>query len=88
MQAFKRRMIFSVRTAGKDYMVIPLACAAISAGADGIIVEAHDQPQHALAGGFEALTPEQHDQMIFEVRAIYAVMLMLLSGSFEQNYYV
>lgn len=56
---------------GKNHMVMPLACAAIAAGADGIIVEASNSSRPALAGGSEALTPEQYKQLIFKVRAIY-----------------
>src|ERR1700726_2548203 len=36
---------------GKNYMVIPLACAGVAVGADGLIVEVHDQPEKALSDG-------------------------------------
>jgi 3-deoxy-7-phosphoheptulonate synthase len=60
--------------AGKNYLVIPLACAAIAAGADGIIVETRDRLQTAAGDGSEALTPVQYDELIFKVRAIYDVI--------------
>src|SRR6267154_1764007 len=60
---------------GKNYMVIPLACAGVAVGADGLIVEVHDQPDHALSDGAQALTPEQYEQLVTEVRAIHEVIL-------------
>ena len=41
---------------GKNYMVTPLARAGVAVGADGLIVEVHDQPDHALSDGAQALT--------------------------------
>jgi 3-deoxy-7-phosphoheptulonate synthase len=45
--------------AGERQKVIPLALAGIAAGADGLLVEVHPQPEHALCDGPQALTPEQ-----------------------------
>ena len=59
---------------GKNYMVIPLACAGVAVGADGLIVEVHDQPEKALSDGAQALTLEQYDQLIQEVRPIHEVV--------------
>jgi 3-deoxy-7-phosphoheptulonate synthase len=50
--------------------VIPLARAGIAAGADGVIVEVHHQPQRALSDGAQALTPLLLQQMIEQVRPI------------------
>jgi len=44
---------------GKNFMVTPLARAGVAVGADGLIVEVHDQPEHALSDGAQALTLEQ-----------------------------
>src|SRR6266850_5276945 len=60
---------------GKNYMVIPLACAGVAVGADGLIVEVHDQPDHALSDGAQALTLEQYQQLVSEVRAIHEVIV-------------
>jgi 3-deoxy-7-phosphoheptulonate synthase len=60
---------------GKNYMVTPLARAGVAVGADGLIVEVHDQPDHALSDGAQALTPEQYDQLVSEVRAIHDVIV-------------
>ena len=44
---------------GTAWLVEPLTMAAIAAGADGIIVEVHNDPPHALCDGAQSLTPEQ-----------------------------
>ena len=59
---------------GKNYMVTPLARAGVAVGADGVIVEVHDQPEHALSDGAQALTLEQYDELVTEVRAIHEVI--------------
>lgn len=59
---------------GKNFMVTPLARAGVAVGADGLIVEVHDQPEHALSDGAQALTLDQYEQMVSEVRSIYEVI--------------
>jgi 3-deoxy-7-phosphoheptulonate synthase len=59
---------------GKNYMVTPLARAGVAVGADGLIIEVHDQPEHALSDGAQALNLEQYDQLVSEVRAIHEVI--------------
>jgi 3-deoxy-7-phosphoheptulonate synthase len=59
---------------GKNYMVTPMARAGIAVGADGLIIEVHDQPEHALSDGAQALTLEQYDELVNEVRAIYGAI--------------
>ena len=59
---------------GKNYMVTPLARAGVAVGADGLIIEVHDQPDHALCDGAQALTLEQYEQLVSEVRAIHEVI--------------
>ena len=41
--------------------VEPLAMAAVAAGADGLIIEVHNDPPHALSDGAQSLTPKQFD---------------------------
>jgi 3-deoxy-7-phosphoheptulonate synthase len=60
---------------GKNFMVTPLARAGVAVGADGLIVEVHDQPEHALSDGAQALTLEQYEELVTEVRSIYEVIL-------------
>ena len=59
---------------GKNYMVTPLARAGVAVGADGLIVEVHDQPEHALSDGAQALTLPQYEELVSEVRAIHEVI--------------
>lgn len=56
---------------GKNHLVPPMARAATAAGANGIMVEVHDQPHRALSDGSQALTIEQFEQMVAEVRAVH-----------------
>ena len=46
---------------GKSWLVEPLAMAAVAAGADGLIIEVHNDPSHALSDGAQSLTPQQFD---------------------------
>ncbi|MBA2341126.1 MAG: 3-deoxy-7-phosphoheptulonate synthase [Pyrinomonadaceae bacterium] len=59
---------------GKNYMVAPLARAAAATGADGLMIEVHDQPERALSDGAQALTLQQYEQTIAEARDIYEVL--------------
>jgi 3-deoxy-7-phosphoheptulonate synthase len=59
---------------GKNYMVTPLARAGVAVGADGLIIEVHDQPDHALCDGAQALTLAQYGRLVNEVRAIHEVL--------------
>ena len=66
---------------GKNFMVTPLARAGVAVGADGLIVEVHDQPDHALCDGAQALTLAQYEQLVSEVRAIHEVIAPATVGS-------
>ncbi|MBI2149177.1 MAG: 3-deoxy-7-phosphoheptulonate synthase [Acidobacteria bacterium] len=59
---------------GKRHKVIPMSRAAIAVGADGIMVEVHDHPEHALSDGPQALLPDMFRQLAAEVRAIHRVI--------------
>jgi 3-deoxy-7-phosphoheptulonate synthase len=50
--------------------VIPMARASVAAGADGIIVEVHHDPDHAMSDGAQSLFPHQFEQMMKELRII------------------
>jgi 3-deoxy-7-phosphoheptulonate synthase len=56
--------------AGFAEKVIPLARAGAAVGADGIMVEVHNQPEYAMCDGPQALTPAMFSQMVHEVRHI------------------
>jgi 3-deoxy-7-phosphoheptulonate synthase len=55
---------------GHREMVIPMARAAVAAGADGLLVEVHPTPDRALSDGAQSLFPEQFERMIRETRLI------------------
>jgi len=59
---------------GKANLVVPMARAAVAAGADGLIVEMHPNPDKALSDGFQALTPAAFRQMMSECRRIAAAV--------------
>lgn len=59
---------------GKNYLVTPLARAGVAVGADGLIVEVHDHPNRALSDGAQALTLEQYEQLVSDVRAVHEVI--------------
>jgi 3-deoxy-7-phosphoheptulonate synthase len=50
--------------------VIPMGRAAIAAGADGLIVEVHPDPPHAMSDGAQSLYPEQFQEMMGQIRVI------------------
>ena len=47
--------------AGITWLVEPLSLAAVAAGADGLIIEVHNDPSHALSDGAQSITPDQFD---------------------------
>ena len=55
---------------GKVKLVPPMACAAAACGADGIMVEVHNNPSCALCDGAQSLTPAQFDDLNRRVRRI------------------
>jgi 3-deoxy-7-phosphoheptulonate synthase len=55
---------------GRRDKVVPMARAAVAAGADGLLVEVHPDPDHALSDGAQSLRPEQFDQMMDQLRKI------------------
>ncbi len=59
---------------GKREKVIPLARASIAVGADGIMVEVHNQPEQALSDGPQALLPEMFRQLVTDVNAIHKIL--------------
>ena len=55
---------------GRRDKVAPMARAAIAAGADGLIVEVHPDPDHALSDGAQSLRPEQFKELMGQLRMI------------------
>jgi len=55
---------------GRRDKVAPMARAAVAAGADGLIIEVHPDPDHALSDGAQSLFPGQFDRLMAELRII------------------
>ena len=59
---------------GKRNKVGPLSRAAVAVGADGLMVEVHHDPDHALSDGMQSIFPDQFDQLMEEIRQIAVVL--------------
>ncbi len=55
---------------GKAWMVPAMAKAAIAAGADGLIIEVHNDPPHDLCDGAQSILPEEFDRLMQEMRPL------------------
>ena len=55
---------------GKAWMVERMAMAAVAAGADGLIIEVHNDPPHALCDGAQSVTPDQFGSIMDKLRAV------------------
>jgi 3-deoxy-7-phosphoheptulonate synthase len=55
---------------GKSRLVVPMCKAAIAAGADALIIEVHDDPEHAVSDGSQTITPAAFGQMMTMCRRI------------------
>jgi 3-deoxy-7-phosphoheptulonate synthase len=55
---------------GKWYLVEPVGLAAIAAGADGLIIEVHPEPDRALSDGAQSLTPENFSKLVDKARLV------------------
>lgn len=55
---------------GHAYMVPAMCRAAVAAGADGLMVEVHHDPEHALTDGAQSITPETFARLVKETRAV------------------
>ena len=60
--------------AGMYWMVEPLALAAVAAGADGLIIEVHNDPAHAKCDGQQSLTPDQFGTLMGKVEQLAGMM--------------
>jgi len=59
---------------GRREKVIPMARAAVAAGADGVIIEVHHNPEKAFSDGPQSLYPDQFDRLMGELRIIAPVL--------------
>lgn len=56
--------------AGKWDLVAPMAKAAVAAGADGLMIEVHTNPEEALSDGEQSLTPKKFSTLMKELKAV------------------
>jgi len=59
---------------GVARLVRPLSLASVGAGADGLIIEVHNDPSHALCDGAQSLRPEQFDEVVKSVKPLLPVV--------------
>src|ERR1700690_1309066 len=59
---------------GRRNKVLPLSRAAVAVGANGLLVEVHNDPDHALSDGPQSILPEEFDLLVREARDIAAVL--------------
>ena len=59
---------------GKSRLVKPMAMAATAAGCDGLIIEVHNDPIHALCDGAQSLTPDAFDDVYKKVMTIREII--------------
>ena len=60
--------------AGMSWMVEPLAMAAAAVGADGLMVEVHNDPPHAKCDGQQSLTPEKFQHLMDKISPVVELM--------------
>ena len=60
---------------GKAKLVAPMSAAAVAAGADGLMIEVHNDPAHALCDGAQSLTPDKFAEVARKVSVIREAMV-------------
>jgi 3-deoxy-7-phosphoheptulonate synthase len=70
---------------GKRNKVTPLSRAAIAVGADGLIVEVHNNPEKALSDGMQSLYPDQFDELMVQIRQIAQVVGRSVPAAIEKT---
>jgi 3-deoxy-7-phosphoheptulonate synthase len=60
--------------AGRRDLVAALARAAVAAGADGLLIDVHPDPDHALSEGAQSLRPEQFSELVKQLKTIAAAV--------------
>ena len=61
-------------SAGRYELVLPLSLASVAAGADGLIIEVHNDPSHAMCDGAQSLTPKRFDDCVTRCRRVKAAL--------------
>ena len=67
-------MIDPSHATGRWWMVESMACAAVAAGADGLMIEVHNDPEHALSDGKQSIKPDGFEALMQSIRPIAAAV--------------
>ncbi len=59
---------------GISWLIEPLAIASAAVGADGLIIEVHNDPSHALCDGAQSITPAQFDSLVKKVNTVFGTV--------------
>jgi 3-deoxy-7-phosphoheptulonate synthase len=59
---------------GKSHLVAPMCRAAVAAGCDGLIIETHADPEHAMTDGAQSLTPKAFKEMMAQIKRVAAAV--------------
>jgi 3-deoxy-7-phosphoheptulonate synthase len=59
---------------GKSHLVAPMCRAAVAAGCDGLIIETHPDPEHAVTDGAQSLTPKAFKEMMAQIKRVAAAV--------------
>src|SRR5207245_978299 len=65
---------------GKRNKVTPLSRAAVAVGADGLLIEVHNNPDRALSDGMQSIYPEQFEELMTEIRQMAAILHRSVPG--------
>lgn len=66
-------------------MVEPLALSAIASGADGLMIEVHNNPEKALCDGPQSLTPDQFHSLMKKVQRLQPICKELYEGAIVEG---
>jgi 3-deoxy-7-phosphoheptulonate synthase len=59
---------------GRAELVAPMARASIAAGADGVLIEMHPEPEHALSDGYQSLDPEEFSELVGDLARLAPIV--------------
>jgi 3-deoxy-7-phosphoheptulonate synthase len=66
---------------GHRHLVAPMALAALAAGADGVLIEVHPDPDEALSDGAQSLTPQQFAELMQSLRRMAPAVSRVIAGA-------
>ena len=78
-------VIDPTHSTGRDSLIAPMTLAAVAAGADGLLIEVHNNPQEALCDADQALTPRQFTRLMKQLRPLSKLMEDLTDHKVDQS---